>query len=371
MIEPTPQPATERIAPFDGLRALAAVSVVAFHMGLSFAVGGVIGVNWFFVLSAYLITTILIGQLETHGDIDFRKFMMRRLSRLVPALLVLVSVVLLTLVLFARERLASTLREALATVLYISNITSFNPNATERFFGHTWSLSLEMQFYLVLPFVLRAVWRRKWSHRQVAVGAVVVSVICATVRTIGLMIWGEVPLVVHNPLLDLHLFGTGIALAYALRPGTWPQVAAWLTRRTIPMICMVWTLADIYLQPRWPRTLGPVHDVITGLCIAVVLGHVLVALDGPLARVLAWRPLAALGLMSYSLYLWHFPIFELFTDGVLISGHGMIRNIAKLGLSFFVSYASYRFIERPILQRRTSAPRRSLVDPVPAGQPVR
>lgn len=157
----------------DGLRALAVFAVIAYHLNLTWAPGGLLGVSLFFVLSGYLITNILLKQWEHAGTIDLKDFWLRRARRLLPALFVMLAGVMAWVMLCAPERLAALRQEALAAVFYTSNwylifhqvsyFESFGPPSP---LGHLWSLAVEEQFYLFWPLLLgwglRCLRQRKW-----------------------------------------------------------------------------------------------------------------------------------------------------------------------------------------------------------------
>ena len=175
----------------DGLRALAVFAVIAYHLNLAWAPGGLLGVSLFFVLSGYLITNILLVQWERFGSIDLKGFWLRRARRLLPALFVMLAGVTSWIALSAPERLASLKQEVLAAAFYSSNwyLIFHNVSYFERFgppspLGHLWSLAVEEQFYLLWPFLLglglRSLPRRKW----IIGGTVAVALASATVMAL-------------------------------------------------------------------------------------------------------------------------------------------------------------------------------------------
>ena len=168
----------------DGLRALAVFVVIAYHLNLPWAPGGLLGVNLFFVLSGYLITDILLTKWQKTQTVDLPKFWLRRARRLLPALLVMLAGVMLWVMLYRPESLAMLKKETFAAVFYASNwyLIFHNVSYFESFgppspLGHLWSLAIEGQFYLLWPlllgFVLHCPARRKW----VVKGTVVLSLI--------------------------------------------------------------------------------------------------------------------------------------------------------------------------------------------------
>lgn len=343
---------SRRVGALDGIRALAALAVVAFHLGLGVAAGGAVGVDWFFVLSGYLVTSVLLGQIERHGAPDLGRFYLRRLRRLVPALLATVVTVLAVLAVFQRDLLADAAREAAASVLYISNVTDLGAGGPPEFFLHTWTLSLEMQFYLVLPLLLVGVARLGWSAPRQVWACVALAVLLAGSRAVGENAFDEVPTVITWPIFDLDRFLFGIALAIVLRSPGFARLKAVFATTWVAALALGLCLADVYAGQHWPDGWFALHNLLICPAIALVVGHVMVAEGSPVTRVLGWRVLTAIGTISYSLYLWHFPIFELLRDGVLVDGAGFWRNAVKLPLAFGVAWLSYLLFERPAMRRR-------------------
>ncbi len=353
-----------RVAGLDGLRALAALAVVAYHLGLRAAGGGGVGVDWFFVLSGFLVTSVILGELDRSDAVDLRRFYRRRLARLVPALAATLVTVLAVLALVQRSLLADAAREALAAALYISNMTDLGADETNEFFLHTWTLSLEMQFYLVLPFLLIAVRRRGWSERTQVTVCLALAVACAATRAVGANAFDEMPVLISLPIFDLDRFLFGIALAVVLRSEGFARAKRVLAGTALAVAAFVVCAVDVYAGQFWPDGYHSLHNLVICPAIALVIGHVMVSERSILARALAWRPLTAIGLISYSLYLWHFPIFELLRDGVVLDGYDVWRNVAKLPISFGVAWLSYLVLERPVMLGRRARP--TPADPAPS-----
>ncbi|MFU0781710.1 MAG: hypothetical protein ACFWT2_01110 [Thermoanaerobacterium thermosaccharolyticum] len=149
------------MAGLDGLRAIAVLAVIGYHLNLNFMQGGFLGVSIFFVLSGYLITNIISAEWERSGKVDLKNFWIRRMRRLFPALFIMVVLVVCYVTLFDPGRLASIKGDAITSILYINNwwlifhkvsyFAKFGPPST---FGNLWSLAVEGQFYLIWPLVL-------------------------------------------------------------------------------------------------------------------------------------------------------------------------------------------------------------------------
>jgi peptidoglycan/LPS O-acetylase OafA/YrhL len=351
-----------RLAPLDGIRAIAALAVVAFHLGISALGGGFVGVDWFFVLSAFLVGTLLLDQIDRSGDVDLSRFYRRRAGRLVPALVAMVAVILLATAAVAADLLANAGKEAVAAVTYLSNLTRFGAPAEPTLFLHTWTLSLEMQFYLALPFVLRWVRRRGWRDARVAAWATGLALAIAALHGVLLATFPGRWFAESLPLLDTSRFAMGLALAFALRdPAAW--MSATLSKGWLAVACGLVMLADLDLAQYVDTAWVPMHSLAIGVLVAVVIGHVVTRPEQLLARLLSLPVLVKVGVMSYSLYLWHFPIFNLLEDGVTISGHTGLRLVLKAVLTAAATYLSWRFVESRTSRRRASAPATTVTAP--------
>jgi peptidoglycan/LPS O-acetylase OafA/YrhL len=340
-----------RLAPLDGIRAIAALAVVAFHLGIGAVGGGFVGVDWFFVLSAFLVGTLLLDQIDRTDTIDLRRFYRRRVGRLLPALVAMVGVMLVVVALSAGELMADAGREAAATVTYISNITLFGVPEHTSFFLHTWTLSLEMQFYLALPFVLLWVRRRGWSDGRLAAGALTFAAAVSALHVVLIVAFPGNVLVDKMPLLDSSRFAVGLALAFGMRGTPARRLHSWCSRWWLAALAAAMMLVDLsvagHVDVRWI----PLHSLAIGVLVAVVIGHVVTQPSAALARFLSLPPLVKIGLMSYSLYLWHFPIFTLLQDGVVIDGHAGLRFGLKMITTAAATWGSWRFVEGRSMRR--------------------
>src|SRR5438270_352654 len=159
---PRPARSDERyVAGLDGIRAIAVIGVIAYHLGLSWMPGGMLGVGIFFTLSGYLITDLLLGHWRRHGELGLRTFWIRRARRLLPALFAMLVVVSIVVAVFDSGELASVRRQVISAALYFANWSTIAQHGSyfARFalplpLDHLWSLSIEEQFYLIWPAVL-------------------------------------------------------------------------------------------------------------------------------------------------------------------------------------------------------------------------
>jgi peptidoglycan/LPS O-acetylase OafA/YrhL len=358
----------------DGVRALAILGVMAYHLGYGWASGGYLGVDLFFVLSGFLITSLLLEEWNTSGVIRLGAFWGRRARRLLPALfLVLIAVALYAVVNGrfsspgsggAAIDLSGLRGDALATLFYVANWHAifshqsyFTQFSTPSPLQHTWSLAIEEQFYVVWPLVTLGLvtWgKRHW--RRLGLGVCVAGALASALAMALLYRAGTDPSRVYYGT-DTRAFDllAGAALAYlaAARPQPGPRARRLLHGSSV--------VAVVVLGVFWARggTPGglPTAGMFRGEFLAcAVLGAVVIADvrqfdQGPLAAVLSLRPLQWIGTISYGLYLWHWPIFVYMNQARTgLSGAGL--DLARVALTFAVACASYYLVERPIRRRR-------------------
>jgi peptidoglycan/LPS O-acetylase OafA/YrhL len=327
---------------FDGLRGLACALVVAFHVSLEGVPGGWIGVDLFFVLSGYLITSILLREYEREGRMSLARFYFRRVLRLTPALLFLLGVYSIAP---PFNRQPGHLMPVLYSILYIMNwISSFGLDRPQLL-GHTWSLGVEEQFYLIWPILLVFI-LGSFSKRR--------SLLIVTILIALVLIW-RVFLVRHGATRVRTSYGfdtrvdtilIGCVLAIWLRnaaPGN--QVIKWVARSS-PILVMSLVMLTFTLD--WSSAaMNSFGFTLLGVWGAAII--VAVVTPGPnlLKTILNWRPLIALGGISYGVYLWHFPILHVL-DGYLQDPISLFfgTGVASIGIAAL----SYHVIEKPFLR---------------------
>lgn len=323
----------------DGLHAFAVAVVVTYHAGVPGFSGGHVGVLWFFVLSGFLITTLLLEEKDRAGSIGIKRFYQRRALRLLPTLyLVLAVFFVLSLVVITIDA-----REFISAGLYFSNMHPlvFGADAEQPFFLHTWSLSLEEQFYLVWPLVIA----------RLAMGrtALALAVGLIGVAFVSRLFISTDPGFLNLPLFSLDGFAVGAILAVAVRRRRAPD---WLFSSGVLLVAGVVMVFDVVVSQSTVEELIPVRMLISQLAVAIVILHLVSKPDSRVAASLRRRPLVYVGLLSYALYLWHFPIFEAFTAERMGDMEPALRHGAKYLLTVLCAVATYHFLERPISKRR-------------------
>ena len=359
-----PPVGSHRRADIQGLRALAVTLVVLYHMGLPLS-GGFTGVDMFFVISGYVIMESLLREYRANGRIRFGQFFLRRFKRLFPALIVLVAITLVAATIFlppfANEN--RTLLTGLGAIFISANVVIdvttgdyFAPDARLNPLLHTWSLSVEEQFYLLFPLlVIIGLW---WGAKRgrPLFGLVVLIALVTAVSFALAMVGSRVSLPVGNSLLGFYSpipraweFGVGALLAlWGKRLPPPGPVATHLSAWTgLAVIAAGVFLIDSLTAFPSEWTLLPV----VGTALLIYAGgstHRVAIIRG-----LSTRPSVGLGNLSYSLYLWHWPLIVFALVGW---SESLTYMTVAVALSLVLSWLSYRFIEQPFRTRDTSTP---------------
>jgi peptidoglycan/LPS O-acetylase OafA/YrhL len=343
----------------DGLRGLAVAGVLLFHAG--HLKGGFLGVDLFFTLSGFLITTLLLTEHARTGVISLGAFWGRRARRLLPAVLVLLLAVAGYTAIWARPSdLPGVRKDGLAALFYVANWRSifggtgywdqFKPKSP---FDHLWSLSIEEQFYVVWPLIVTfCLWKFRGRLRPLAV--VTVGALWASVLAMVIMHHsGDDPNRVYlgtDTRVASILVGAVVAITVARFPqrmANQPQRNELVGIGALVALVLSWFVID-GVKAEWLYEGGLlVHAVLTGIVIGVAYGR----RTGPLARVLSVRPLRWLGKVSYGLYLWHWPIYWVMNPFRMGFG-GYWLTFLRLVVSTIVATASYRHLEAPIRRGR-------------------
>ncbi|MES1187396.1 MAG: acyltransferase [Myxococcales bacterium] len=340
----------QRLPALDGLRGLAVLAVVGFHGGAPLTAGGFIGVDVFFVLSGFLITSIIATEQLTTGSINLRNFYMRRVLRLAPALLLLLAVYAAGSIAFSKTA-SRNLIDALITLFYATNWARAYSLHAPLDLGHTWSLSIEEQFYLTWPLLLGLLLRRLGRVRtqQVALGLAGF----AWLARAALVFAGSTELRIYSGL-DTHADGLLLGCALALAGVT---DNARKTGRVLPsyapavalvVLCAFLLLGNWKSREMFLGGFAAVNIAAATLIASIALGTA----EGPASRILSllrFRPLIWVGTISYGVYLWHYPIFR------MLKALGFSRW-PRLGIGVTLTFAlaslSFYLLEQPALRMK-------------------
>jgi peptidoglycan/LPS O-acetylase OafA/YrhL len=359
----------------DGIRALAVTGVLLYHGGVSWAGGGFLGVELFFVLSGFLITSLLLAEWSKRSTISLGAFWARRARRLLPALFCLVVVIGIYYALAGPEHAVPGLkRDGLSTLFYLGNwheiASGSNYFATAgpvSPFKHTWSLAIEEQFYLCWPLLLLAIlWltaRLRWvaasgtRRRLQVLLALSMAGALASAVDIALRFDGGHGLDRVYYGTDTRagglLIGASLAIALALRgardaaPRTTDR---WRSRSLLSAASLLATtavLAEMNLAAGGSPWLYPLGFTVLDIAAATVIAAVVLRPGSPVARFFSLRPLRMLGQISYGVYLWHFPLF-LWLDAAFTGVSGAPLLLVRLTATLLVSVASFVVVEQPI-----------------------
>ncbi|MFM8483231.1 MAG: acyltransferase family protein, partial [Actinomycetota bacterium] len=344
----------------DGLRGVAVIMVLVFHSGLGWLPGGFLGVSIFFTLSGFLITSLLLGEIESSGRIGLGSFWSRRLRRLLPA-----SLAAITLAVVIAPWLTTAVEEgrlrgdAVAGVLYASNWRYVSANVSyEELFAtvspllHLWSLAIEAQLYLVLPIVIMIASSTRLRRR--GIGVVLAG--CAVASAVGSAVFLSGDRLYYGTDARAAELLAGAVLACWWRPPDQrmaePHVAGRVWTRWIPL----GACAAVLIIARVTTTSSDwvYSGALAGFALLSVVLVAGAVESGPLRRLLEYRGLTIVGTVSYGLYLYHWPIFVWMTsDRVGLDGVALFA--VQLAATAAVSATSYLILESPVRRRRILA----------------
>ncbi|WP_426717747.1 acyltransferase family protein [Corynebacterium auriscanis] len=377
---PRPVPQRRHIPGLDGVRGIAVIAVLLYHFWPNLVPGGFMGVDVFFVLSGYLITFLLVREYRKTGRISLKQFWLRRVRRILPAALIVIAVCTALVSLFRGDIAVKIGYHALTSALFVSNwgqiaeSGSYFSDADLNIFTHYWSLSIEEQFYLFWPLLvlaILAIGTRKRAERDQ------LSLLLYVTMAIGIASFAAM-LVLYNPQddptrvyfgTDTHAFGlaVGAAIAFMVSRGS-----SFLTPTSAPALSSTGASARLKLNVEvaaWAGFVALILMFLTvqdtssftyrgGLLIASLLTGWLVALSvrgrGSLVRVLSHPGLAWFGDRSFSLYLWHWPLFlmfkQLYTQTMDMHGNFATKvgvPVSALIATLACTYATYHYVENP------------------------
>ncbi|MED1612608.1 acyltransferase family protein [Bacillus paranthracis] len=343
----------------DSLRGLAILGVILYHINFNWMPGGFLGVTVFFVLSGYLITDILAMEWKRNKRIDLKKFWLSRARRLLPGMLVMLVMTLAWITIFHSSLLEKMRGDSLAALFYVSNwwyiyhkLSYFDNFNQISPLNHFWSLAVEEQFYVVWPFIISlGLYYIKKQSRKIL-------------------------------LICLGAFASALAMAILYEPGVDPSRIYYGTDTRAFSLLIGAVLALVWPSNRLANKIIPkarfILDVVGGIALIIILamfwktnqydpflykgGMVLLSIATALlvanlahpasriAQFLRFRPLRWVGIRSYGIYLWHYPILTLTTPKVNAGDFSIIRAILQFLLIILIAQISWKFIEKPIRQ---------------------
>ena len=347
------------ITGLDGIRAIAVIMVLAYHLKLALFKSGFLGVTVFFVLSGYLITGILISEVEEEGTIDLKNFWLRRIRRLVPAVMSMAVVIIFVSAVVNRIIFTKGCKDFLASVLGFNNwwqifnkVSYFEAAGVPSPFTHCWSLAIETQFYLIYPLILLGIYKLVKSREE---GRAKRGLLFAGVTLLLALISVILMIVLFDPQQDASrvyygtdtrafslLFGALLAILweYQMVPRRLSASVNMVLGSVSFAVLLVMTIAINGSSNFWYRGGQFVGTILTVLVIYTVSGR-----KTWLSRFLSNPVLKWIGDRSYSIYLWHYPIILLISKGIKASWW---ITLIEIVLSVVLAELSYRFIETPI-----------------------
>jgi peptidoglycan/LPS O-acetylase OafA/YrhL len=358
-VVPARLPRLGYIPALDGLRAVAVMAVLFYHGNVRWMPGGFLGVDVFFVISGYLITSLLLSDWREHHRIRFGNFYLRRARRLLPALFVMLGVVSVAALLFVPDSAAELRGQNLAAIFYVQNwylifqdVSYFVAAGRPSLLRHVWSLAVEEQFYLLWPLILSFLLARFGRRRDQLLYVVLGGALASTVLMA----------ILYKPFTDPSrvYFGTdtrastmliGAALAIIWTP--WRLTRD--TGRNAPLLLdamavvgllgVVWFFLNAGEIDSWMYRGG-------FLVVALFSALLIAATVHPAARltpaVFGLKPFLWVGIRSYGIYLWHWPIFMVTRPHADINLTGIPLLVLRLALTFGAAALSYRYVEEPI-----------------------
>lgn len=343
----------------DGLRAIAVIGIIIYHLNKQWLTGGFLGVDTFFVISGYLITSLLLFEYESTGIINLKQFWLRRIKRLIPAMLVLVMVVTVATLIFKPAEIVNIKQDAFAAIFYVSNwwYIATDVNYFEQFafmpLKHLWSLAIEEQFYIIFPIVFILLLLTIKKYRNVTLVLWIVSLVSLlTMIIIGQAQTGH-SRVYFGTDTRLQTMLLGVIFAFVWPPFKLKKNPNHILRTIIDSIGFVGIVLLLMLffivndDSNWIYNGG--FYLISGLTLFVIMSAV--HPSGYFAKILGNPFFIYIGKRSYSLYLWHFPVIS-FIHSYYVDGQLPVYvYVADIILTIVLSEMSYRYIETPFRKR--------------------
>lgn len=341
----------------DGLRGFAILAVVFYHAGLPWMPGGFLGVEIFFVISGYLITSLLLAEWRERGRVDFRAFWLRRARRLLPALFLLLASVLAFAVVFLPAEVAGLRSDAAAAVGYATNWylifsqkSYFETVGRPSLLRHLWSLAVEEQFYLLWPLLFAGA-ARVFRGRHLV--WVIAAAAAASVTLMALLYRPDVdPSRVYygsDTRAAALLIGAGLALVWLPgKPPRWAGRGQGWPANLLGLLALGGLAAFCVRMDEFTPFLYRGGFVAVALASALAIACAVHPTARVIAALLGWGPLRWIGLRCYGIYLWHWPVFMVTRPQLDVALDGVWLLAARLAITALIAEFSYRCVEMPI-----------------------
>ena len=352
------------ITGLDGIRAVAVMAVLFYHANAPWALGGFLGVETFFVLSGFLITSLLLAEWQSTGNISLRNFWLRRARRLLPAVWLLLATLPAVAIFFAQDALPRLQEDIPAALFYITNwvyivreVPYFEAFGRPPLLQQLWSLAVEEQFYLAWPLILIFLLRKLRVNRS--------TLLLATSSMIALSsIWMAVLFRPDADPLRIYygtdtravgfLVGAVLAMIWSPQRASGIRIFEWLGWAGMTVLMILYSQLNEFRPFLY-------HGGI--LITAIASAFLIVGASSPttvISKILEAPPLRWIGSRSYSIYLWHWPVFMLTRPGFDIQLPELLIRVGQVAVTFGLAELSYRWIESPVRQHGFRASVRSL-----------
>lgn len=354
---------TKYLPSIDSLRAIAVIAVIIYHIDANYLPGGFLGVDLFFVLSGYLISSLIIKEYKSTGTVNLYNFYVRRARRLLPAVYFMITVVLIIITLFNGVLLKKSYLDALFGYIYSSNwwyifhkLDYFDSFGSQSPFKHLWSLAIEEQFYMFFPLIFLIFNRKSKSNNSNSkLNKDFIYVVLSLIL---------VSLIAHILLFDINninriYFGTDTR-AFSLLVGVVGAILYPMDRlseRTTKKDNMIYSIVSLVSILVLIGIMINTSEYNTwlyrgGFLLVAIIGLIIIISSGRqytfMSKLLSFKPFVFIGKISYSLYLWHFPILVVTTPVSEIGNPNLFYVTLRIVLIFLVATGSYMFVETPI-----------------------
>lgn len=354
---------TKYLPSIDSLRAIAVIAVIIYHIDANYLPGGFLGVDLFFVLSGYLISSLIIKEYKSTGTVNLYNFYVRRARRLLPAVYFMITVVLIIITLFNGVLLKKSYLDALFGYIYSSNwwyifhkLDYFDSFGSQSPFKHLWSLAIEEQFYMFFPLIFLIFNRKSKSNNSNSkLNKNFIYVVLSLIL---------VSLIAHILLFDINninriYFGTDTR-AFSLLVGVVGAILYPMDRlseRTTKKDNMIYSIVSLVSILVLIGIMIITSEYNTwlyrgGFLLVAIIGLIIIISSGRqytfMSKLLSFKPFVFIGKISYSLYLWHFPILVVTTPVSEIGNPNLFYVTLRIILIFLVATGSYMFVETPI-----------------------